>query len=132
MNQVPLILVAEDDSTMRYLAKRQLAMLGYDCEIAVNGFDAVNKANSKRYDLIFMDIQMPIMSGFEATHEIRRFEEDEEREDFVPIVAMTARPEKKRCYDLGMNDFMFKPISLQDMKKVLSRWIPIPPRAQAG
>ncbi len=65
------VLVVEDDETLRFLATKQLKWLGFECETAVNGSDAVTKTEARNYDVIFMDIQMPVMDGLEATHFIR-------------------------------------------------------------
>lgn len=119
-----LILVAEDDLTLRYLSKRQFAALGYVCEIANDGEEAVKMANAKHYDLIFMDIHMPKMNGLDAARAIRKFEKDSKREGYVPIVALTANPERQQCFDAGMNDFIFKPVTLDGIEKMLARWLP--------
>lgn len=119
-----LILVVEDDPTLRYLSRRQLATHGYTCELAVDGEDGVVKATSKHYDLIFMDVHMPKKNGIEAARAIRLFEKQSGRQGYVPIIALTANPERQQCYDAGMNDFIFKPVSLDDLQKMLSRWLP--------
>jgi CheY-like chemotaxis protein len=120
----PLVLVVEDDFTLRYLAKRQLASLGFACDLAEDGAEALEKVQSQEYVLILMDVQMPIMSGLEAAQAIRQHEAGNNSDAFTPIIAMTANPEKQRCFDAGMNDFMFKPISLLQMEEALTRWVP--------
>ncbi len=118
-----LVLVAEDDAALRYLAQRQLTALGFQCEIVTNGAEALEKVANHRYDLILMDVQMPVMNGIEATIAIRQHEQDINQDTSTPIVAMTANPKKDQCYEAGMNDFMFKPISLDQMRQTIMRWV---------
>ena len=122
MNTRRLVLVAEDDAVLRYLAKRQLTSLGYDCEIVNDGNAAVEKVKEGKYDLIILDLQMPVMNGLEAAQAIRKYETDSKRNS-TPILAMTANPRKEQCFDAGMNDFIFKPVALDELKTVLLRWL---------
>lgn len=129
MHSPLIVLVVEDDATLRYLANRQLAKLGITCHLAEDGAVALKMINETSYDLILMDVQMPVMNGLEATVAIRNSESEhhqskQEDKGVVPIIAMTANPNKKRCMDAGMSDFIFKPISLAQMKQVIDRWLP--------
>ncbi len=117
------ILVAEDDLTLRFLTKRQLTELGFECHLATNGQEAIEKARTTKYGLIIMDVQMPHMDGLEATRAIRDFE-DSKMEPYTPVIAMTANPDKQSCIDAGMDDFVFKPVRLADLEKILLRWCP--------
>lgn len=119
-----LILVAEDDASLRYLAKRQLVSLGYDCDFANDGTEAVRKAMEKKYDVILMDVQMPVMDGLEATELIRKNETSLGMCTYTPIIAITANPDKERCFAVGMNDFLFKPVEIGRLKIVIERWMP--------
>jgi len=118
-----MILIVEDDDALRFLTTKQLDKLGYIVDCAKNGKDAVAKviANENAYSLLLMDIQMPKMDGIEATVQIRQFESDKGVR--VPIIAMTAHPDKQRCLDAGMDDFMFKPVMLNQLKELLNNWI---------
>jgi CheY-like chemotaxis protein len=122
-DRITLILVAEDDDTLRYLTQRQLSALGYQCDTVANGEDALKRALERKYDIILMDVQMPIMNGLEACRAIRRHESECEDDEYTPIVAMTANPKREQCFEAGMNDFIFKPISLQQIKQALDRWV---------
>ena len=76
-----------------------------------------------KYDLVLMDIQMPVMDGFTATKEIREYEHDNKL-DQVPIIALTAnalKEDKMKCYDVGMNDFLAKPFKINDIKEAIGR-----------
>jgi CheY-like chemotaxis protein len=121
-----MILVAEDDLTLRYLAKRQLKSLGFECDVAEDGREAVEKASEKTYRLIFMDVQMPNMDGIDATATIREKEKQSGKQSYTPIIAMTANPDKPRCLKAGMNDFIFKPVFLSDLEKMVNRWLSEP------
>jgi CheY-like chemotaxis protein len=116
------VLVAEDEPSLRYLAKRQLRALGFQCDLAEDGQGAVEKASQNTYGLILMDIQMPVMNGLEATTAIRK-NENQSNQKSTPIVAMTANPDKSACINAGMDDFIFKPVLLADLDKVVKRWI---------
>jgi CheY-like chemotaxis protein len=121
------ILIVENDETLRYLAKRQLTTCGFGCDLAEDGEEAVAKATQTKYAMILMDIQMPNMSGVQATEEIRRHEASIGCEAFTPIVAMTANPNKSDCLKAGMDDFIFKPVLLGDLEQILKRWLSVMP-----
>lgn len=117
------ILLAEDNATNQFVARRMLEKLGYGVDIANNGVEAVEAARRRRYDLIFMDCHMPVLDGFAASRTIRAHEPDGQR---VPIVAMTAlafRSDQARCIDAGMDDHLAKPVRPHDLTRVLGRWV---------
>ena len=109
----------EDNPLNLQLAQFMLNKAGYQLDVAKNGKEAVEKytANPDKYNLIFMDINMPEMDGLEATKVLRnRGYKD------IPIIAMTAdvmQEDKDRCMDAGMNDFIAKPIRVDDLEKRL-------------
>jgi signal transduction histidine kinase/CheY-like chemotaxis protein len=118
------ILLVEDNPVNQRLAVKQLEKLGFEPALAANGREAVDAWAETPFDLIFMDVQMPEMDGFEATHEIRRRENGSPRR--VPIVAMTAnaRPEdREECLAAGMDDHLSKPVTLADLRSILERWL---------
>jgi len=118
------ILLAEDNAVNQRVAIRQLERLGFDVEVAANGVEAVDLAKTGRYDLIFMDCQMPELDGFEAAREIRRNESQTGRH--VPIVAMTANAlssDRDGCFAAGMDDYVAKPVSIENLRSVLERWL---------
>lgn len=113
------ILVAEDNPMNQQVAEYLFASLGYEIEIANNGVEAVDMASSGGFDLIFMDYMMPEMDGLTATVELRK------RNCDIPIIAMTANAfdsDRTRCLDAGMNDFLSKPVSVDLLRSVLTRW----------
>ncbi len=111
------ILVVEDNKINQKLASKMFEKLGYDYDLAENGKIAVELASKNSYSLIFMDMQMPIMDGITATKEILK-----ERE--VTIIAMTAnvlQEDKDRCFEVGMKDFITKPIKLSLLAKTIKK-----------
>ena len=117
------ILLAEDNAMNQKLAKFMLSKAGYQMELANNGQEAVEKFTSDpdKYDLIFMDINMPEMDGLEATKMLRAngFKD-------IPIVAMTAdamKEDREKCLQSGMNDFIAKPIKRDIVFSVIKKWV---------
>jgi CheY-like chemotaxis protein len=120
--QSKTILVVDDDELIRIVATSQIKKLGFVYELAQDGLEALSSAATRVYDLILMDVQMPNLNGLEATQAIRKLEKDSGRSR-VPIVAMTANPDKSLCFNAGMDDFLFKPILLDDLRQLLDRWL---------
>jgi len=109
------ILLVEDNPVNQKMTQLMLSKAGYNIEIAVNGQDAVEKYTSapQAYDLIFMDINMPVMNGFDATVHIREFEKQKLNDQRIPILALTANvldDFKEKCIQAGMDAFLTKPI----------------------
>lgn len=118
------ILLVEDHDINQILIKTMIERLGYQTELAVDGAEAVGKIDQARsentpVDLILMDIQMPVMDGYEATRMIRA---SGVLEDSLPIVAITANADQddiERCYASGMQDHIAKPVMMNQLKRVL-------------
>lgn len=116
------ILLVEDNVFNQQVALGMLQILGCEVEIANNGKEALERFEKSDFDLIFMDCQMPVMDGIEATKRIRQLPEPK---NLVPIVAMTAnvlRRDLEACIKAGMNDTMTKPISRQKIQDTLAQW----------
>ena len=119
------VLLAEDNKVNQLVTRLLLEKLGCRVEIVENGLDACSALQRKCYDLVLMDCQMPVMSGFEATQRIRGIEKTGRR---TPIIALTAgvlQEERERCYSSGMDDFLSKPVSPKDLESALERWLPM-------
>jgi len=119
------VLVAEDNTVNQQLARIMLESLGCSVTIAHNGKEAFEKYKTATYDLIFMDCQMPEVDGFEATGKIRTFEST--LRCHIPIVALTANvtvSDRNKCRECGMDDFLTKPYSENDLRDILSKWLP--------
>jgi signal transduction histidine kinase/CheY-like chemotaxis protein len=115
------ILLAEDNRVNQQVAVKMLHKLGCQVEIAENGQLAVDKATTIEFDLVFMDCQMPVLDGYEATRQIRAHANG----DGLPIVAMTAnamKGDQERCLQAGMDDYVAKPISTELLRELFSRW----------
>ena len=119
------ILVAEDNPVNRKLAAAMLEKMGHQVTLADNGAEALARWSEGQFDMIFMDVQMPEMDGFEATRQIR--ERESGRQSHIPIVAMTAnamRGDRGRCVASGMDDYIAKPISRRVLTEVIERVAP--------
>jgi len=114
-----VVLLAEDNPTNQKLFKKYMDKKSISCDVVENGREAYEAVLVKNYDIIFMDCQMPVMDGYEATRKIRTFEKDRRR---TPIVALTANAfetDKKKCYQAGMDDYLSKPIDYDRLNKIL-------------
>ncbi|MFA6016142.1 MAG: PAS domain S-box protein [Gallionellaceae bacterium] len=116
------ILLVEDNELNQEVATELLQEAGFEVELAENGQIAVEKVASGKYDIVLMDMQMPVMDGITATQEIRK----DARCKNLPIVAMTANAmqgDRDRCMAAGMDDHVAKPIEPEDLWKALLKWI---------
>ncbi len=126
------ILIAEDNLVNQKVAMRQLQNLGYRAEIANNGQEVLDKLNhnlNHNYDIIFMDCQMPVLDGYLTSQRIREFESQKMYGDRPPVViiAMTANAmpsDRDRCLVAGMNDYLSKPVTKDNLRKILNLWNP--------
>lgn len=122
------VLVAEDTAICQTLFARLLEKLGCHAEIVANGREAVEAYQKRRYAAILMDIQMPIMGGFEAATYIRQHEKTSG--GHLPIIAVTAHTQpgdRERCLAAGMDDYLPKPVTLDALKQVLEQRLAQPP-----
>ncbi|MEN8257225.1 MAG: response regulator [Thermodesulfobacteriota bacterium] len=126
------ILMAEDNAINRQVAQEILESWGASVTVVHNGYDAVELVKSQDFDLILMDVQMPVMDGHEASRRIRQWEQSSERRQkhgALPIIAMTAYAmggDKEKCLEAGMNDHVSKPLDPQHMFATLTKWMPPP------
>jgi len=114
-------LVAEDNEMNRYVIEKLLEGMKYKVEIVENGYEALKAFQNKSYDIVFMDIQMPIMDGIETTKKIREMENGKSH---IPIIAVTAfaiKGDKEKFIENGMDGYISKPISLFEMKAEIRR-----------
>jgi len=137
------ILVVDDHNVNQQLAMMMIERLGYKVDVVANGKEAVEACSTIPYALVFMDCQMPVMDGYEATKKIREAEKvkcegNEETATVtsglaphctphVPIVAMTANemPEnREKCLQVGMDDYLAKPVRPEGLAQIFAKWLP--------
>ncbi|MBN2656237.1 MAG: PAS domain S-box protein [Spirochaetales bacterium] len=119
------ILLVEDNKTNQMVALGILNKIGLTVEVAVNGKEAVEILQKTNFDLVLMDIQMPVMDGVEATRQIRNFNEESENRN-IPIIAMTAHAmsgDRETYLSAGMNDYIAKPVSSPHLIELLNKWL---------
>jgi PAS domain S-box-containing protein len=120
------ILVVDDNLTNRLVLKAMLGKSGLRCDFAENGQQAVDAiTGGMAPDLVLMDCQMPVLDGYEATAQIRRWEADN-AQPRLTIVALTAaayEEDRVRCFEVGMDDFLTKPVGIEDMMETLRHWL---------
>jgi CheY-like chemotaxis protein/HPt (histidine-containing phosphotransfer) domain-containing protein len=135
------VLLVEDNFINQRLAAAMLARFGIEAVLAVNGMEALEQFDRQGADLVLMDCQMPVMDGYQATVALRR--RTEGRDKRLPIVALTAnakREDEQKCLEAGMDDFLSKPFTQEQLRQKLARWLPpkvatpnmaalVPPRA---
>jgi len=118
------ILVAEDNMMNQKVVQKMLTKMGHEAKIAGNGEEAVNQYKAEPFDLILMDIQMPVMDGMEAVSLIRQLEASAPTDHRIPIIACTAnamKGDRERFLEAGMDDYISKPISKKGLIEVLGR-----------
>jgi CheY-like chemotaxis protein len=123
------VLLCDDNVINQKVAIRLLQQLGFHADLATNGVEALAALDQQPYDLILMDVMMPEMGGFEATHIIR--ERQRQPAQFpnykspIIIIAMTASVmpgDREKCFAAGMDDYLAKPVRLDDIRGIMERW----------
>jgi CheY-like chemotaxis protein len=99
-----------------------LERLGLRVDVAGNGLEAVRMMRTLPYDAVFMDCQMPEMDGYAATREIRRTERPGEHIAIIAMTAETSGGARDECLSAGMDDYIAKPVTLQDLSSVIEKW----------
>lgn len=129
-NRLPLrVLICDDNLLNQKVALRLLQQMGYRAQPAANGIEALAALDRQPYDLVFMDVMMPEMDGLEATRIIRERQQDRSRypnyKSPLVIVAMTASAmpgDREKCLAAGMDDYIAKPVRLEDVRAIVERW----------
>lgn len=119
------ILVVDDNTINQTVTQGMLEKMGVDIVIANNGADAVQRLETQTFDLVFMDCQMPVLDGYQATQQIRDPKSNVRQHD-IPVIAMTANAmqgDREKCLASGMDDYISKPIDLSKLVEVLESWL---------
>jgi CheY-like chemotaxis protein len=117
------ILLVEDNILNQRIVTFSLKKYNHEVTIANNGLEAVERFSETKFDIILMDIMMPVMDGLEASVKIREVEEINNTEKRTPIIALTANTmdnDRDKCISYGMDDFMAKPFDIEKLKLIFS------------
>ena len=117
------VLVAEDNPVNQKVALLTLERLGYQVRVVGNGLEAVAALEAELFDIVLMDCQMPGMDGFEATSEIRRREGQWAHHPIIAMTASAMQGDRDRCFVVGMDDYISKPVQPAALDRVLQRWL---------
>ncbi len=120
-----LVLIAEDNEINREVMQKQLELLGYASEAAVDGVEALRMWRSGRYALLLTDCHMPNMDGFQLTGAIRQESGPARRFPIVAVTANAMQGEAERCMENGMDDYLSKPVRLEKLGAMLAKWLPV-------
>ncbi len=118
------VLLVEDNPVNQEVGRTMMEAFGCHVDVASNGYEVLDRMESARYDIVFMDCQMPMMDGLEATRLIRAREKQQGKSK-VTIVALTAHvtdEDRNRCLDAGMDDYLGKPFRMQDLSIMMEKW----------
>ncbi len=115
------ILLAEDNPVNQKVLLRYLDLMGYRADAVGNGLEAVHALRERNYHLVFMDVQMPEMDGLDATRQIRSIISSERQPLIVALTANAMQGDRERCIDAGMNDYLSKPVKIDEIQAVISR-----------
>ena len=115
------ILLVEDNILNQRITTFSLKKFNHEVDIANNGLEAVNKYREKDYDVILMDIMMPVMDGLEATFQIRKYENEMPTKKHTPVIAITANTldnDRDKCLATGMDEYMAKPFDMNRLNEI--------------
>jgi len=116
------VLIAEDNPVNQKVAQHMLAKLGYTADIVADGVEALEAVSHRKYDIIFMDVQMPNMDGLEATRKIiAQFPDPRQRPWIIALTANVMEGDRERCENAGMDDYLGKPINITGLTAILAK-----------
>jgi CheY-like chemotaxis protein len=122
-DRLPLrILLAEDNPVNQALGLAILKKMGYRPDVAADGQEVLAALARQRYDLIFMDVQMPVMDGLDATRRIMASIPEEQRPRIVAVTANVMQGDRERCLEAGMDDYISKPVKLEEMQLMVEKY----------
>ena len=115
------ILLVEDNPVNQKIALRYLELMGYLADAVGNGLEALHALRERNYHLVFMDVQMPEMDGFEATRQIRTIISPERQPVIIALTANALQGDRERCIEAGMNDYLAKPVKIDELQAAIAR-----------
>jgi CheY-like chemotaxis protein/HPt (histidine-containing phosphotransfer) domain-containing protein len=118
------VLLVEDNLVNQEVGRTMIEAFGCRVDVASNGSDVLDRMESGRYDIVFMDCEMPVMDGLEATRLIRQREKQQgrPRATIVALTAHAADQDRSRCLEAGMDDYLGKPFRMQDLSRMMEKW----------
>ena len=126
MGKTPLrILIAEDGLINQKILLRMLEQIGCTADVVSNGLKAIKAVEAIKYDIVFMDVHMPEMDGLEATRRIVNSRLASERPKIIALTADAMSGDKEKCIEAGMDDYITKPVRLEEVLSTLRRWVPL-------
>ncbi len=119
--EVKILLVEDNDINRKFFVK-MLEMIELTCDVCTNGAEAVRAFKENTYDIIFMDCQMPLIDGYEATKQIRLLEEGDKRTTVIALTAYAMKEDAKKCMDAGMDDYLSKPVNFNQVTEMIQKY----------
>lgn len=116
------ILIADDSPVNQKVTASMLKKMGYNPQVVSNGEEAIRELERAKYDLVFLDVQMPVMDGYAAAREIRRRWEGDERPKMIALTANAVQGDREQCLEAGMDDYVTKPVRPRELEAALLRW----------
>jgi CheY-like chemotaxis protein len=122
-SRLPLrILMADDNRVNQMVGSKFLAKLGYRVEVVGNGLEVLQALERQPYDIVFLDVQMPEMDGYEAARQLRRRWTGADRPRIIAMTGNAMQGDRERCLKAGMDDYIAKPVRVEDLRIALERW----------
>lgn len=117
------VLIVEDNVINQKVATKMLERMHIASDIVENGAEAVTALKNFHYDLVLMDLQMPVMDGLEATRQIRAMEGTEKHTTIIALTANVMSGDREQCLEAGMDDYLSKPMKQEDLEQMINKWI---------
>ncbi len=117
------LLLVEDTEVNQKVIVNLLNLLDYQVDWVNNGEEALNKLENNHYDLVFMDCQMPVLNGYDATKKIRKKERNKSHTIIIGLTAYSLKGDKEKCLEAGMDDYLSKPVNLQQLSQMINKWL---------